>query len=67
MVSAILRKAYVKSSEQKLRCKCTAGPLSVRANGVTFVVLCLCGLLQAQPLTLCRQINARVGYGVTGL
>jgi hypothetical protein len=52
MLFAILRKAYMKSPEQKLRRKCTPALLSVRAKGVIFVVLCLYGLVQAEPLTL---------------
>jgi len=42
----------MKSPEQKLRRKCTPALLSVRAKGVIFVVLCLYGLVQAEPLTL---------------
>jgi hypothetical protein len=40
MLSAILRKTYMKSPEQKLRRKYTPGPLSAPAKQVVFIVLC---------------------------
>lgn len=44
--------ANMKSPKQNLRPKYNTNPLSVPARHVVFVVLCLYGLVQAEPLTL---------------
>ena len=60
MLIAILRKAYVKSPEQKLRPKYTPNLLSVPAMHVIFIVLSVYSLPQAEPWTL--PVDQRPGW-----